>query len=53
MAGAVDTLKHNIEVQRRSLERRRIKQLTQALLSRDGARHLREPIHHAPCLDVI
>lgn len=34
MAGAVDPLKHNIEVQRRWLERGGIKQLMQALLSR-------------------
>lgn len=34
MGCAVDPLKHNIEVQRRWLVRRGIKQLMQALLSR-------------------
>lgn len=53
MACALDPLKHNIEVQRRWLVRHRIKQLMQALLSRDGPPHLHEPTHHAPSLDVM
>lgn len=52
MACAIDPLKHNIEVQRRWLERRRIKQCRHFCRA-DEARHLREPAHHAPRLDVI